>query len=137
MKDRARRNLRAVEWIGLHPSRECGLIKTDEDSSSSVEPHNLRALKTEACHQPALIERESINAAVQRISGKTAGHPFIHNHHGRARADLPAACVVYPIDCVLIHQEESVTVLLNACLQPVRSRYRAIASINSSALKKN
>ena len=46
-----------------------------------VYAHYSRALKTEASHQTALIERERINAAMQRVCRKTAGHPFIYNDH--------------------------------------------------------
>src|SRR5262249_47566648 len=74
---------------------------------------------------------------MQGIGAEAAGHPFIHDDDARAGANLPAARVVYPIHCILVHQEESVSVLLDAGLQPIRSGYRPIASSGLAALKKN
>src|SRR5206468_3832289 len=74
-----------------------------------VDPHDLGALEAKAGHQTLLIEGEGVDAAVQRVGGEAAGHSFVHDDDARAGADLPAARVIYPVHCVLVHQEKSVT----------------------------
>src|SRR5438132_9566700 len=93
---------------------------------SLVDPHDFGALETKAGHQTLLIECEGINAAMHGVSGEAASHSFVHDDDARAGADLPAACVVYPIHRTLVHQEEGVTVFLNASLQAIRGGHRPV-----------
>src|SRR5207249_11295824 len=79
-----RSNLRKIKW-------------------SLVDPHDLGALETKAGHQTLLIECEGINAAMHGVGGEAASHSFVHDDDAGAGADLPAACVVYPIHRVLVH----------------------------------
>ena len=81
-----------------------------------IDPLYLGALQPKPSHQALLIESEGVDAAVQCVCGKAAGHPFVHDHYARAGADLLTAGLVNPIDRSLVHQEESVTILLNAGL---------------------
>ena len=54
-----------------------------------------------------------------------------------AGADLPTAGLVNPIDRSLVHQEESVTILLNAGLQSIGSGDGPIASTRLAVHEKN
>src|SRR5437899_1706987 len=71
------------------------------------------------------------------IGGEAAGHSFIHHHDAWAGADLPAPRVVYPIHRILVHQEEGVTVLLNAGLQAVRGGYGPVPAARLAAHEEN
>src|SRR6266436_4453008 len=93
-----------------------------------VDPRDLGALKTKAGHQPLLIESEGVNAAMDGIGGEAARHSFVHDDDTRARADLPAARVVYPIHRLLVHEEEGVTVFLDAGLQAIGGGYSPVAA---------
>src|SRR2546429_9897005 len=74
---------------------------------------------------------------MQCVGSETLCHALVHNHDTRTRADHPAAVIISPIDCLLVHQKQSATILLDARLQAVGGSYRAIAANNASALKKN
>src|SRR5882762_9510801 len=49
-------------------------------AGSLVDPHNLRALQAEACHQAALVEGERIDTAMQCVGSETTGHAFVHKN---------------------------------------------------------
>ena len=102
-----------------------------------VDLRDLGAVKTKAGHQPLLIESEGVDAAMDGIGGEAAGHSFVHDDNARAGADLPAARVVYPIHRILVHQEEGVTVLLNAGLQAIGGGYGPVATAGLSAHEKD
>jgi hypothetical protein len=74
---------------------------------------------------------------MQGIGGKAAGHPFVHDHYARTGANLPAACVVYPVHRLLVHQEECITVSLNAGLQAIGGGCSAIASARLTVEEKD
>jgi hypothetical protein len=78
--------------------------------SPLVDPHDLGALQAKAGHQTLLIKSEGVDAAMEGVCGKAAGHSFVHDDDARAGPNLPAARVVYLIHCFLVHEKESVTV---------------------------
>src|SRR6266480_7050259 len=71
------------------------------------------------------------------VGGEAARHSFIHDNDAGAGADLPAASVVYPIHRLLVHQEEGVTVFLNAGLQAIRGGYGPVAAIRLAVHEEN
>src|SRR5947207_11233104 len=71
------------------------------------------------------------------VGGEAAGHSFVHEDDARAGADLPAAGVVYPIHCLLVHQEEGVTVFLDTRLQAIRGSYRPVATARLAVHEEN
>jgi hypothetical protein len=105
-------------------------------NQSLVDPHNLGTLEAKAGHQTLLIEREGVDAAMDSVCSEAAGHPFVHDDNARAGANLPAARVVYPIHRLLVHQEESVTVPLNAGLQAIGGGYGPVAAVRSAVHEK-
>src|SRR5205823_13665626 len=71
------------------------------------------------------------------VGGEAAGHSFVHDNDARAGPDLPAASVVYPIHRLLVHQEEGVTVFLNAGLQAIGGGYGPVAAPRLAVHEKN
>jgi hypothetical protein len=55
---------------------------------SYLVPHDLGTLEAKAGHQTLLIEREGVDAAMYRVCGEAAGHPFVHDDDARPRADV-------------------------------------------------
>src|SRR5881397_3314414 len=74
---------------------------------------------------------------MQGVGREAPGHPFIYDDDARTGTNLPAACVVYPVHRVLVHQEESLTVLLNAGLQAIGSGYGPVAAVRSAVREKD
>ena len=104
---------------------------------TSVNSRNLRTLEAKAGHQTSLIERESINAAMEGIRAKAPGHSFIHDDDAWAGANLPSAGFVDPVERALIHKEERISVFLNSGLQAIGSSDRSIAAIRLAMSKEN
>src|SRR5204863_4330705 len=71
------------------------------------------------------------------VGGEAPSHSLVHNDDARAGADLPAARVVYPIHCLLVHQEEGITVLLDTGLQAIGGGYGPIAAPRLAVHEKN
>jgi len=94
-------------------------------------------LEAKTGHQTLLIEGKGVNAAMQGVGGEAAGHLFVHNDDARASANFPAARVVYPVHRILVHQEEGVTVPLNAGLQAVGSGYGPVSAPRLSVNEKD
>jgi hypothetical protein len=65
---------------------------------------------------------------MRRVGSESAGHSFVHDDHARSRANLPAPGVVYPAHRLLVHQEECVTVSLNASLQAKGAGYGPVST---------
>ena len=74
---------------------------------------------------------------MQSVGAEAPGHTLVHNDDARASANLPAARVVYPVHCVLVHQEEGVAVTLNASLQSVGGGYGPVATPRLSVHEEN
>jgi len=51
--------------------------------------------------------------------------------------NLPAARVIYPVHCILVHQEEGVAVTLNAGLQAIGGGYGTVTAGRSTVHKKD
>ena len=100
-------------------------------------PNDLGTLETEAGHQTLLVESEGVDAAMDGVGGEAASHSFVHDDDARAGADLPAARVVYPIHRLLVHQEERITVFLNARLQAIGGGYGPVAAARLAVQEKN
>ena len=111
--------------------------QAEEIKWSLVDPHDFGALKTKAGHQTLLVESERVDAAMHGIGAEAPRHSFIDDDDARAGADLPAARVVYPIHRLLVHQEEHVTVFLNARLQAIGGGYGPVAAARLAVHKKN
>ena len=110
--------------------------KAEEIKWSLVDPRDLGALEAKAGHQTLLIEGEGIDTAMQSTGGEAAGHPFVHDDDARAGANLLAARVVYPVQRLLVHEKEGVTVLLNAGFQAIRGGYGPVATPGLSVHEK-
>src|SRR5205823_8564269 len=54
------------------------------------------------------------------IGSEAAGHSFINKHDTWTGPNLPSLGIVYPIDCLLVHEEEHVTILQNTGLHSIR-----------------
>src|SRR6266576_4813378 len=61
------------------------------------------------------------------IGSEAAGHSFIYKHDTWTSSNLPSLGIVYPIDCLLVHEEERVTILLNTGLKSIRACHRPVA----------
>src|SRR5882724_5023123 len=98
---------------------------------------DLGALETKAGHQTLLVESEGVDAAMHGVSGEAARHSFVHDNDARAGADLPATRVVYPIHRLLVHEEEGVTIFLNAGLQTVGGGHGPVAAVRPAVNEEN
>ena len=111
--------------------------QAEEIKWSLVDPHDFGALKTKAGHQTLLVESERVDAAMHGIGAEAPCHSLVHDDDARAGADLPPARVVYPIHRFLVHQEEGVTVFLNARLQAIGGGYGPVAAVWLTVHEKN
>src|SRR6266536_4404649 len=102
-----------------------------------INPHDLGALEAKASHQTLLVEGEGVDAAMQCVGGKAAGHSLVHDDNAGTRTNLPPARIVYPVDRFLVHQEQGVTVFLHAGLQAVGRGYRPISAVRMAVHEKN
>src|SRR5712675_290914 len=74
---------------------------------------------------------------MQGISAETASHSFINDDDARAGANLPAACVVYPVHGFLVHQKQSIAIFLNTRLQTIRCCHCPIAASRLTMYEKD
>jgi hypothetical protein len=74
---------------------------------------------------------------MQGVGGEAPGHSFVHDDDAGPGANLSAARVVYPVDSVLVHQEQGVTVFLNAGLEAIGSSHGPVPTLGLSAHEKN
>src|SRR5438045_9218783 len=77
---------------------------------------DFRSLNTQPSHQTPLVESERVDTAVKRVAGKASRHSFINEHDTWTGPNLPSTGIVYPIDCLLVHEEVLVIILLNTGL---------------------
>ena len=84
-----------------------------------INSRDFRSLETQTGHRAALVEGESVDAAMHGVGSEAAGHSFVHDDDARAGADLPAARVFYLIHRLLIHEKERVTEFLSTGLQAI------------------
>src|SRR5947199_10587019 len=75
--------------------------------------------------------------ALDVVGGEAAGQLCILNDGARTSAYFHAPRVVYPLHRILVHQEEGVTVPLNAGLQAVGSGYGPVSAPRLSVNEKD
>ena len=112
---RLRRKAVLFSCAGFHRGRR---VIREKIVSLLIDPHDFGALEDNADHQTLLIESKGVDAAMEGVSREVTGHAFVHDDDARAGANLSPARVVYPVHCILIHQEEGVTEFLNAGAGP-------------------
>jgi len=71
------------------------------------------------------------------VSVVKLGHPFVHDDNARAGCQSPSRACCLPSPPPLVHQEESVTVPLNAGLQAIGGGYGPVAAGRSAVHEKD
>src|SRR5262245_35440287 len=100
-----------------------------------VDPRDLRPLDARPGHEPLLAEDEGVDVARDRVAGHGPPHALVDDDDARADADLEAVGRVELVERGLGHEEERVSELLHARLEPVRGGDGVVVAGDLAALE--
>src|SRR5258708_16943935 len=114
--------------VSLHLVSLAASVPTPSPIASAAHFRDFRALDAEPRHETLLAEDEGIGVLREGRRGVPLRQASVDDHHAWAKANFPAVRVVKILQGFICHEEQRVTEPLDADLQPVRARDRAVVA---------